>query len=63
MNENVAVTVETGYRIRETGASWSISVIFENMYYLSVTNLNKLHVIWLSDIQAATFPQTTFDYS
>ena len=45
MNENVAVTVETGYRIRETGASWSISVIFENMYYLSVTNLNKLHVI------------------
>ena len=31
--------------IGETGARWSINVYFENIYYLSVTNLNKLPVI------------------
>ena len=33
------------YNIGETGARWSFNFIFENIYHLSVTNLNKLHVI------------------
>ena len=31
--------------IGETGVRWSINSNFENIYYLSFTNLNKLHAI------------------
>ena len=31
--------------VGETGARWYINAIFENIYYLSITDFNKLHVI------------------
>ena len=38
------------FQVGETGARWSINFIFENIYNLSFTKLNKLRVIWLGDI-------------